>query len=130
MQPSDEFLPTTKFKMIRNFFLKHYWDSKVDVFEERPTDNKQSGKIILYKITLANIQTIIILKIQNNLSMIFLNNVRIKFKSTTPVVIKCGFSIENLQLASLEDGKPILNVRYWTNGQIKQRFFKIIWFLL
>lgn len=55
-------------------------------------------------------QTIVILKIQNNLSMIFLNNVRIKFKSTRPVVIKCGFSIENLQLASLEDGEPILNV--------------------
>lgn len=53
MLPSDEFLPTTKFKMIHDFFLKHYSDSKFDAFEERPTDNKQSGKIILYEITVS-----------------------------------------------------------------------------
>ena len=75
------------------------------------------------KSRLANMQTIIILKIQNNLSNDFLNNLRRKFKSSATVVIKCAFSIENLQPAPVESSEPILNVRYYSTKPYKTTFF-------
>ena len=53
----------------------------------------------------------------------FLNNVRSKFKPSTEVLIKCGFSIENLQSVPVDSGEPIVSINYWTTGPHKTTYF-------
>ena len=53
----------------------------------------------------------------------FLNNFRSKFKTSSQVIMKCGFSLENLQPAPLETSALIVNLRYWSTGPYQTTFF-------
>ena len=66
-----------------------------------------------------------ILDLKNNLNIKlvndFLNNVRSKFKPAGPVLIKCGFIIENIQQSVSEN---VLNTHYWSTDVYKTTYFK------
>ena len=53
----------------------------------------------------------------------FLKNVKARYKSNGNVVIKCGFTIENTQLAPTEYDIPLLTVRYWSTEPCKTIYF-------
>ena len=44
----------------------------------------------------------------------FLSNVKNKFVTNNDVIIKVGFTIENIQPSPEEIGTPIINSRYWS----------------
>ena len=96
--------------MLHNF-LKHYGGGKTIFFY---FNIKKSGNITTHEIMVD-----------------FFNNVRSKFKASDSVMIKCGFSVENIQLGPSEYNVPILNVRYWTTEPYKTIFFNyFIFFIL
>ena len=53
----------------------------------------------------------------------FLNGARLKFKASGIVMIKCGFSLEDIQPAPTEHNIHILNVGYWITEPYKTTFF-------
>ena len=53
----------------------------------------------------------------------FLNNVQSKFKLSGPVLIKCGFIIENIHQSVYENLRPILNTRYWSTDTYRATYF-------
>ena len=53
----------------------------------------------------------------------FLNDARLKFKASGIVMIKCGFSLEDIQPAPTEHNIHILNVRCWITEPYKTTFF-------
>ena len=44
----------------------------------------------------------------------FLSNVKNRFVANNDVIIKVGFTIENIQPSPEEIGTPIINSRYWS----------------
>ena len=53
----------------------------------------------------------------------FSRNVRSRFQPKGEVLIKCGFSIENIQLSVQKNLRPTVNTRYWTTKHFKTRYF-------
>ena len=53
----------------------------------------------------------------------FLSNVKNRFVANNDVIIKVGFTIENIQLLLEEIGTPIINSRYWSTKPYKIRYF-------
>ena len=103
----DDFLATNKHKVLHNL-LKHYSDDKIKPFEEKPNEIK----ITTYKIIFGNHGKFFDFSNSEEVVNDFLNNVRSKFKASSSVMIKCGFSIESIQPAPTEYNVPILKVRY------------------
>ena len=107
----DDVLTTNKHKVLPNF-LKHYSDGKRKPFEERPIDIKKSGNIMNYKITVGSHGKFYNFSNSEEAVNDFLNNVTSKFNASGSVMIKFGFSMENIQPAPSEYNVPILNVRH------------------
>ena len=55
-----------------------------------------------------------------------LKNVKVRFKSNGGVVIKCGFTIENVQPATTEYDIPLSTVRYWSTEPYQTIYFNQI----
>ena len=53
----------------------------------------------------------------------FLSNVRSNIKANGEVMIKHGFSIENIQPAPTEYSVPVLNIWYWSTEPYKMKYF-------
>ena len=66
---------------------------------------------------------IMILRTLRKLLMIFLKNVRSRFKPSGLKLIKCSFVIENIQQSVFGNLTPILNTRYWTTDVYKATYF-------
>ena len=60
--------------------------------------------------------------------MIFLKNVRSRFKPSGLKLIKCSFAIENMQQSVFENLTPILNTRYWITDVYKATYFNDFFF--
>ena len=118
----NDFLTTNKRKVLYNF-LKHYNDGKTKPFEERPIEMKKSGNITTHEITVGNLGIFFDFSNSEEVVNNFLNDVKSKFKTSGSVMIKCDFSIENIQSAPSEYNASILNVRYWTTEPYKTTFF-------
>ena len=48
------------------------------------------------------------------------------FRATSEDVMKCGFSLENLQPAPLETSAPIVNLRYWSTDPYQTIIYFIV----
>ena len=53
----------------------------------------------------------------------FLGNVKNRFVANNGVIIKVGFTIENIQPSLEEIGTPIINSRYWLTEPYRTRYF-------
>ena len=115
---------TTKYYQNRHNFLKHYSDEKSSTFENKPIEIKITGDITTYEITVGKHGEYYNFSNSDEIIEEFLLNVRSKFKSaSTGVIIKCGFSIQNIQPAPSDYTVPILNVRYLTTEPYKTTYF-------
>ena len=53
----------------------------------------------------------------------FLKNVKVRFRSSGNVIIKCGFTIKNIQPASRDYEVRLLTIRYWSTEPYKTIYF-------
>ena len=60
---------------------------------------------------------------QKVLWLIFLSNVKNRFVANNDVIIKVGFTIENIQPSREEIDTPIINSRYWSTEPYRTRYF-------
>lgn len=119
----QDYLSTTKFKAIHNF-LKHYDKCKFNQFEEKPIDTIRRGNITSYKVSAQKHREYYKFENSEELVDAFLKNFRTKFNPQEKyVVIKCGFSIENLQPGPVENDSPVINMRYWSTESYRTKYF-------
>ena len=117
-----EFIPTTKFKFFHDF-LKHYSKGK-NIIEEKPIIVTKIGKITKFEINYQNHSSFY--DFYNSESVVdeFLFNVKNKIqRSNVEVLIRSGFSLENIQLALDKYNEPLKNSRYWTTDPIQTKSF-------
>ena len=110
----DEFVPSTRFKVVHDFFV-HYGTGK-NVFEEKPLVYTYIGEIQKYKMTFSEHTTYYNFYNSEKLVDNFLLNVKNCVKRSSPgkFIIKCGFSLENVQLSPFENEELIVNSHYWS----------------
>ena len=118
----DEFLTTDKHKAVHNF-LKHYEDGKSIPFEEKPVDILRLPALTIYSIECSKYKDFYNFHHSEDCVDDFLRNVKYRFKSGSKKWIKCSFTIENIQNASYQGLRPILNSRYWTTSPYQGNFF-------
>ena len=102
----DEFLPTTYFKKVHDFLI-HYGLGR-NVFEEKPVDYNVIGEIQKYQITFSEHSNDY--DFYNSESSVddFLLNVKNRIKrSDSDFIIRCGFSLKNIQPSPFENEEPI-----------------------
>ena len=119
----DEFLLNHHFKVNHNF-LVHY-DAGMDVFEEKPVSYTRLGEIQKYEITF--VQYLLDYDFYNSQKLVddFLLNVksRIRRSAESEFIIKCGFSLKNVQPAPFENEVLMVNFRYWSTGAYQTKSF-------
>ena len=69
-----------------------------------------SGNVKIYEISVCKHSNYYNFEDAEDTVNTFLNNVRTKFKPNTKLLIKCGFSVVNLQLEPVDSGEPIVNI--------------------
>ena len=118
----DKFLTTKKHKNVSNF-LKHYVDGKMKLFETKPIEIKDIGNLKSYEISYNKHGHIYDFSNADELVDEFLKNVKLRFKSNGNVLIKCGFTINNIQPALREYDTSLLTVCYWSTEPYKTIYF-------
>ena len=109
----DDFLPTTYYKKTHDFLI--LYGSGRNAFEEKPVKYFIIGEIQLYDITIREHSRDYDFYHSESLVDDFLLNVKNRIKrSNNDIIIKSGFSIENIHLFPSENEKPIVNYRYWS----------------
>ena len=118
----DDFITTRDYKA-KHDFLKQYDEGKNDLYEDKPLD-------IIKLLFLTKFETSIIKHGQyynffNSTEVVeeFLKNVRSKFKPTVLKYIKATFTIENIQVSTVENSAPISNSRFWSKEIYKGVYF-------
>ena len=119
----DEFLLSHQFKVNHNF-LVHYGAGR-DAFEEKPVNYTRLGEIQKYEITF--VQHLQDYDFYNSEKLVddFLLNVksRIRRSAESDLIIKCGFSLENVQPSPFENEVLIINSRYWSTEAYQTELF-------
>ena len=101
-------------------FIRHYEDVQVRLFEPKPMDMEQYGLITKYaykhkdEYDFYNAERVV---------TDFLSNVKNRFVTNNDVIIKVGFTIENIQPSPEEIGSPINDSRYWSTEPYRTRYF-------
>ena len=110
----DEFLLNRWFKVNHNF-LVHYGGGR-DAFEEKPVNHTRLGEMQKYEITFAKHLQDYDFKNSEKLIDDFLLNVKSRIRRSVEgdFIIKCGFSLENVQPSPFENEALIVNSRYWS----------------
>ena len=118
----DEFIPTTDFKRSHNF-LKHYKDGKE--FDEKPILIVEIGSNIKkYEINFSEHSSFYDFFDSANLVDDFLSTVKRKIKrSNEYFLIRCGFSLENVQPVLDSYSEPLKSTRYWSTDPIETKSF-------
>ena len=125
----NEFFTTKNHKKVHNF-LKHYPDGKTKPFEDKPTEIKEIGDLKSYEISYNKHCESYDFSNADELVDEFLKNVKVRFKSSGNVIIKCGFTIESIQPAPTDFEVPLLTVRYWSTEPYKTIYLNIFFFSL
>ena len=110
----DEFLLNHRFNVNQDF-LAHYGAGR-DAFEEKPVNYTRLGEIQKLKIMFAQYSQVYDFYNSEKLVDDFLLNVesRIRRSAEDDFIIKCGFSLENVQPSHFENEVLIVNSRYWS----------------
>ena len=120
----NEFIPTANFKRSHDF-LKHYKDGKELVSDEKPISIVDIGSSIRkYEINFSEHSSFYDFFDSASLVDDFLSNVKRKIKrSNEYFLIRCGFSLENIQPVLDNYNEPLKNTRYWSADPIETKSF-------
>ena len=120
----NEFISTANFKRSHDF-LKHYKDGKELVSDEKPISIVDIGSSIRkYEINFSEHSSFYDFFDSANLVDDFLSNVKRKIKrSNEYFLIRCGFSLENIQPVLDNYNEPLKNTRYWSTDPIETKSF-------
>ena len=120
----NEFIPTVNFKRSHDF-LKHYKDGKELVSDEKPISIVDIGSSIRkYEINFSEHSSFYDFFDSASLVDDFLSNVKRKIKrSNEYFLIRCGFSLENIQPVLDNYNEPLKNTRYWSTDPIETKSF-------
>ena len=125
----QEFLPTSKFKINRDF-LKHYENGK-NVIEEKPVHVTNIGTVRKFEITFQEHSSIYDFCNSEALVDEFLLNAKNRIeRSNADFFIRCGFSLMNIQVELTDDDQPLKNSRYWSTETIQTKTFSNFVFLV
>ena len=83
----NDFLTTNSYK-IKHDFLKHYDQGQDTLFEDKPVDIVKTSQILKYEISVKKLSDYYDFHNSEEVVEDFLNNVRLKFKPSVPVLIK------------------------------------------
>ena len=102
----NEFLPTTKFKSYHDF-LKHYSSSK-NVIEKKPLSVTSIGNVTKFEISYQEHSSHYDFYNSESLVDKFLFKVKTRIqRSDTDYLVRCGFSLENIQPAIDDYDQPL-----------------------
>ena len=120
----NEFIPTTDFKKSHDF-LKHYKEGKNLSSDEKPISIIDIGSSIKkYEINFREHSSFYDFFNSSSLVDDFLSNVKRKIKrSNEYFLIRCGFSLENIQPVLDTYSEPLKNTRYWSTEPIETKSF-------
>ena len=119
----SEFLPMSNYKA-KHEFLKHYDSGKEKLFEDKPLDISENSRFFIkYSLSVKKYSNSYDFYDSEKVVSDFLNNVRSKFKPSSPVLIKGSFVIENIQPAVSDNLVPLSNTRYWATDVYRATFF-------
>ena len=118
----DEFLTTNKHKAVHNF-LKHYEDGKSIPLEEKPVDILRLPALKIYSIQYSKCKDFQNFYNSEDCVDDFFRNVKYRFKFGGKKWIKSSFTIENIQNASYQGLKPILNIRHGITSPYEGNYF-------
>ena len=107
----DEFLTTDKHKSV-HYFLKHYDKGKNIPFEDKPIDILRFTGLTIYSVELQKHKDFYNFLNSEEVADDFLRNVKYKFKPGGKKLIKCSYTVENIQQSPYQDLRPIINRRY------------------
>ena len=117
----QEYLPPSRFKIYHNF-LKHYNDDET-VVDNKPITVTKISEVKKYEITFQEHSDSYDFFNSEKLVDKLLLSVKGKiFCSNTDFYIRCGFSLENMQVR-LTDDLPLTNSRYWSTEPIQIKSF-------
>ena len=119
----DEFIPTSGFKRSHDI-LKHYEKGKNFIDSEKPISIVDIGSIKKYEINFR--EHLSFYDFYNPTAIVddFLYNVKEKIKRRQEYfLIRCGFSLENIQPVLDNYTEPLKNTRYWTTDPIETKSF-------
>ena len=120
----NEFLPTTESKA-QHDFLKHY-DAGRDtaLVEEKPIAITTIGPIKIYEIRFENHSADYDFHNSEQVVDDFLFNVKSRIEnSSVDFLIRCGFSLQNIQPSPEGFGTPLRSSRYWSTDPLQSRSF-------
>ena len=119
----DEFIPTSNFKQSHDF-LKHYEKGKNFVDEEKPISITDIGSIKKYEINFHSSSSFDDFYNPTDIVDEFLSTVKEKIKRREyDFLIRCAFSLENIQPVLDAYSEPLKNTRYWTTDPIETKSF-------
>ena len=120
----NEFIPTSYFKKSHDF-LKHYNDGKDLSSEEKPITIIDIGNNIRkYEINFNEHSSFYDFYNSSNLVDEFLSNVKRNIKrSNYNFLIRCGYSLENVQPVLDSYSDALKNTRYWSTDPIETKSF-------
>ena len=118
----NELLPSSRCK-VNHDFLADYHAGK-NAFEEKPVTFTNLGEIRRYDITFAQHLHDYCFYDSEKLVDDFLFNVKNRVgRSNNYFLMKCGFSMENIQPPLFENEQPIRNSRYWSTELQQTKLF-------
>ena len=123
----NEFLPTTKFKSYHDF-LKHY-SSGENVIGEKPLSVTSIGNVTKFEIRYQ--EHLSHYGFYNFESLVgeFLFNVKTRIRrSYSDFLVRCGFSLENIQPPIDDYDHPLKVSRYWSTNLIQTKLFNEFFF--
>ena len=119
----DEFIPTSNFKQSHDF-LKHYEKGKNFADEDKPISITDIGSIKKYEINFHSHSSFYDFYNPTDIVDEFLSTVKEKIKRREyDFLIRCSFSLENIQPALDQYSEPLKNTRYWTTDPIETKSF-------
>ena len=118
----NEFLPTTKFKSYHDF-LKHYSSGK-NVIEKKPLTVTSICNVTKFEISHQEHSTHYDFYNSESLVDEFLFNVKTQIRrSDTGFLVRCGFSLENIQPPIGDYDQPLKVSMYWCTDPIQAKSF-------
>ena len=126
----NEFLPTTKFKSYHDF-LKHYSSGK-NVIEEKPLTVTSIGNVTKFEISYQEHSAHYDFYNSESLVDEFLFNVKTRIQRyDTDFLVRCGFSLDNIQPLIGDYDQPLKVLRYWSTDPIQTKSFNnFVFFIL
>ena len=103
--------------------IRHYEDGQVKPFELKPMDMEQYGLITKYTVSAYKHEDEYNFYDAESVVSNFLSNAKNRFVANNDVIMKVGFTTENIQPSPEEIGTPIINSRYWSTEPFRTSHF-------